>query len=225
MMGVDILEMPLTENGNRYVVVFLDYLTKWVEAFPLPDQTSASIARLLIDHVVCRHGVPKQLLSDHGANLLSELMRDLCALTGMKKVNTTAGHPQTDGLVENFNKTLRAMLAKHSKAMGSNWDIHLQQLLFAYRTKPHMSTGESPFYLLYGRDARLPTESVLVTLPHPCLADIDDYCHELTRGLSTAWQIVRMSVATAQKKQKCQYDKRADSRPYHVGGRVMVYMP
>ena len=117
------------------------HLTKWVEAFPLPDQTSASIARLLIDHVVCRHGVPKQLLSDHGANLLSELMRDLCALTGMKKVNTTAGHPQTDGLVENFNKTLRAMLAKHSKAMGSNWDIHLQQLLFAYRTKPHMSTG------------------------------------------------------------------------------------
>ena len=87
-------------------------------------------------------------------------MRDVCALTGMKKVNTTASHPQTDGLVENFNKTLRAMLAKHVKTLGSDWDVHLQQLLFAYRSKPHLSTGESPFFLLYGRDARLPTETV-----------------------------------------------------------------
>ncbi len=56
-VGVDILEMPLTKCGNRYVVVLLDYLTKWVEAFPLPDQTSESIARLLVDHVISHHGV------------------------------------------------------------------------------------------------------------------------------------------------------------------------
>lgn len=59
--GVGILELPLTESGNRYVVVFLDYLTKWVEAFALPDQTSNSIARLLVDHVISLHGVPKEL--------------------------------------------------------------------------------------------------------------------------------------------------------------------
>ncbi len=59
-VGVDILEMPLTENGNRYIVVFLDYLTKWVEAFALPNQTSETIAWVLCDNVICRHGVPRK---------------------------------------------------------------------------------------------------------------------------------------------------------------------
>ena len=97
------MEMPLTEKGNRYVIVFLDYLTKWVEAYPLSEQTSEIIARVLVDMVICRHGVPQQLLSDRGANLLSVVMREVCEVTGMEKVNTTAYHPQTDGLVENFN--------------------------------------------------------------------------------------------------------------------------
>ena len=78
---------------------------------------------------------------------------------GTKKANTTAYHPQTDGLVENINRTLVAMIAKHAKTFGRNWDTYLSQLLFAYRTKPHESTGESPFFLLYGRDARLPTDT------------------------------------------------------------------
>ena len=85
-VGVDILEMPRTLRGNRYVVVFVEYLTKWVEAYAVEDQTSETIARLLIDNVVCRHGAPTQLLSDRGANLLSGLMQDVCDLLGVKKV-------------------------------------------------------------------------------------------------------------------------------------------
>ena len=117
-VGVDILEMPPTEKENRYIVVFMDYLTKWVEAFPTADQTSETIARLLVERVICQHGAPKELLSDRGPNLLSSLILDICNLMGMKKTNTTAYHPQTDGLVENFNRTLRAMIAKHAKTFG-----------------------------------------------------------------------------------------------------------
>ena len=144
-LGIDIMEMPLTQDGNRYVIVMMDYLTKWVEACAIPDQSSETLARVLVDYVICRHSVPKELLSDRGANLLSGLMLEVCNLTGMKKINTMAYHPQTDGLVENFNRTLQAMLAKHSKAFGTDWDKHLQHLLFAYRTRPHDSTNESPF--------------------------------------------------------------------------------
>lgn len=119
-VGVDIIELPLTVNGNKYVIVFVDYLTKWVEAFPAPDQTAETIAKLLIDHIICRHGRPEELLSDRGANLLSTMILEICKLTGMKKLNTTAYHPQTDGLVENFNRTLRAMIAKYCKTYGTN---------------------------------------------------------------------------------------------------------
>lgn len=175
--------------------------------------------------MICRHGVPRELLSDRGANLLSAVIQDVCEVTGMAKVNTTAYHPQTDGLVENFNRTLRAMLAKHSREFGPQWDVHLQQLLFAYRTKPHESTGESPFFLVYGRDSRLPTDTVLDTPPSPYLVDSDDYKVELARGLSSAWEVARSEIKKAQRHQKQQYDKRSKSVVYQEGDRVMVFMP
>ena len=111
-VGVDIMELPQTVNGNRYVISFVDYLTKWVELFPSDNQTSETIVKLLIDRVICCHGVPEALISDRGPNLLSTLMQEVCEVTGMQKLNTTAYHPQADGLVENFNRTLRAMLDK-----------------------------------------------------------------------------------------------------------------
>ena len=73
-VGVDIMELPQTVNGNRYVISFVDYLTKWVESFATSNQTSETIVRLLIDHVICRHGVPNALISDRGPNLLPTLM-------------------------------------------------------------------------------------------------------------------------------------------------------
>ena len=110
----------------------MEYVTKWVEAYPVEDQTSETIARLLIDNVVCRHGVPNQLLSNRGPNLLSELILDVCEILGIKKkINTTAYHSQTDGLVKKMNRTLRSMLAKHAHKFSPDWDLHLQQLLFA----------------------------------------------------------------------------------------------
>ena len=84
-VGVDILEMPPTERENHYIVVFMNYLTKWVEPFPTADQTSDTIARLLVERVICQHGAPKELLSDHGPNLLSSLIHDVCSLMSTKK--------------------------------------------------------------------------------------------------------------------------------------------
>ena len=131
-VGVNLMKMPLTTLGNCYAVAFMDYLTKWVEVYPLPDQTSETIGRVFVDKVIYRHGAPQKPLSDRGANFLSVVIQDVCDITGMVKGNTTAYHPQTDSLMENFNHTLHAMLAKHSREFGPQWDVHLQQLLFAY---------------------------------------------------------------------------------------------
>jgi transposase InsO family protein len=80
------------------------YLTKWPEVFPVRDQTAPTIAKLLVEKIICCHGVPNRLLSDIGANFLSNLLKEGYSLMGIKKLNTTAYHPQTDGLVERFNK-------------------------------------------------------------------------------------------------------------------------
>ena len=91
-VAVDVLQLPLTTSGNKYVLVFMDYLTKWVEAFPMVDQKADTIAKLFIEHVICRHGIPEELLSDRGTNFLSDLVCDICKLLGVKKINTSGYH-------------------------------------------------------------------------------------------------------------------------------------
>lgn len=174
---------------------FVDYLTKWVEAFAISDQTADTIARLFVESVVCRHGVPEQLLSDRGTNFLSELIAGVCDILGVEKINTSGYHPQTDGLVEKFNSTLVNMVAKCCQVKERSWDDHLPFLLFAYRSSVQESTKESPFYLLYGRDPRLPTETVLSGQSTSYPADLDDYRSELTTKLSSAWATAKQNIS------------------------------
>ena len=146
---VDMLQLPRSQSGNQYLVVFIDYLTKWVEAFPTHDQTALTIARLLIEEIVPRHGTLRTLLLDRGANFLSKLMAEIYRLLGVRKLNTAAYHPQSDGLAEHFHRTITNMMAKSGRDKRA-WDIKLPYLLFAYRAAKQDSTWASPFQLLYG---------------------------------------------------------------------------
>ena len=224
-VGVDIIQFPKSSRGHQYAVVFVDYLTKWPEVFPVRDQTALTVAHLLVEHVISRHGVPTQLLSDRGAAFMSQLVKEIGELMGFKKVNTTSYHPQTDGLVERFNRTLIDMLAKTVAKNGRDWDERLPYVLFAYRASMQASTMESPFYLLYGRDPRLPCEQTLT--PPVARTDIciDDYKSETTLRLQDAWELARANVKKAQRRQKAQHDKHSRKPPFKVGDRVFLFMP
>ena len=186
-VGVDVLQLPLTERGNKYVIVFVDYFTKWPEAFAAPDQTAETIARLFVEKIVCRHGIPEELLSDRGPNFLSSLVHEICQLLGEKKINTSGYHPQTDGLVEK---------SKSCDVANKDWDNHLPYLLFAYRVSAQASTRESPFFLMHGRDARVPTETVITHVRSPYAVDVSDYKNDL---LFTAWKLAKENIEKAQK--------------------------
>ena len=97
--------------------------------------------------------------------------------------------------------------------------------MFAYRATLQESIKETPFYLLYGRDPRLPSENALSAPTTPYMVDLDDYRCELTSCLSGAWTLAKENIAEAQKKQKDQYDKNAKEPAVKVGDRVMVHMP
>ena len=125
--------------------------------FPIPDQKSQRIAQILVEDIVPMFGIPEALLSDRGANFLSHLMVDLCQLLGVKKLNTTAYHPQCNGMVQRINRTLKTMLRKHAGKFGLQWDRYLSAVLWAYCNTPHESTGEKPF-LLFGIDCRTPSK-------------------------------------------------------------------
>lgn len=101
-IGVDAVgPFPVTKSGNRYLIVFTDFLTKWPECFAVPTIDAPVVADLFVNEIIGSHGAPRKLLSDRGTNFLSKLIREVCLL-----VNTTAFHPQCDGLTERFNQTM-----------------------------------------------------------------------------------------------------------------------
>ena len=158
---------------------------------------------------------------------MSALVQEVCKLVGTTKLNTSGYHPQCDGLVEKFNGTLVNMLSKSvSKSKyGCDWDKHLPHLLFVYQVAVQESTQMSPFYLLYGREPRVPTETALNRPRTVYQIDFPDYCSELVAHLSDAWALAHQNIERAQNKQKMQYDKHSKTPKIKFGDRVMVYFP
>ena len=225
IVGVDIMELPLTTNGNKYAIVFQDLFTKWPMVYAAPNQKAARLAKILVNERVPMFGVPEALLSDRGTNLLSCLMQDVCKLLGMKKLNTTAHHPQCNGMVEMFNRTLKTMLRKHVSRFGMQWDTYLSGILWAYRNTPHSSTGEKPSFLLFGFDCRHPTEAATLPTKQLNSTDITDYREELVLNLSSARALAAKSILKAQQNQKDQYDRHTNSSKLKVGDWILIHFP
>ena len=225
IVGVDIMELPLTTNGNRYAIVFQDLFTKWPMVYAAPDQKAVRIVKLLVEEIVPVFGVPEALLSDRGTNLLSCLMQDVCKLLGIKKLNTTAHHPQCNGMIERFNRTLKTMLRKHVSQFGMQWDTYLSGVLWAYRNTPHSSTGEKPSYLLFGFDCRHPTEAA--TLPAKSLnaTIVTDYREQLVLNLSSARALAAKSISKAQQNQRAQYNQHTKPSKLKVGDWILIHFP
>ncbi len=141
-LAVDCLG-PFAESysGNRYVVVFSDYLTRWPEAFAVSTTDAPVIAKLLINEIFCRHGSPKTLLSDRGKNFLSKLIREVCKLLRTDKLNTSPYHPETDGLVERFNSYISQSLSMYVSTNQKDWDEFLPSILFVSHVTPSDNWG------------------------------------------------------------------------------------
>ena len=149
--------LPRSLSGNKYVLVLCDYATRYPEAIPLCSIDASTIAEELVK-MFARVGVPREILTDQGSNFTSQLLAEIYRLLHIKPIKTSPYHPQTDGLVERFNQTLKAMLRKAATDEGKDWDKWVPYLLFAYREVPQASTGFSPFELLYGRPVRGPLD-------------------------------------------------------------------
>uniref|UniRef100_H3AIA3 Gypsy retrotransposon integrase-like protein 1 n=1 Tax=Latimeria chalumnae TaxID=7897 RepID=H3AIA3_LATCH len=149
-VAADILELPITSCGNHYVLVVQDYFTKYVNLFALPDQRAMTVAKCLFENYIREHGVPESLHTDQGRQFESDVVKHLCQLLGIRKTRTSPYHPQSDGMVEQFNRTLIDQLSKTPLEHSGEWDDYLNQVVLAYNTSTHSSTGFTPFFLIHG---------------------------------------------------------------------------
>src|SRR3954470_19951624 len=159
-IGIDFVgPLEKTRRGNRYILVVTNYLTKWPEAKAMKDVTATNVVKFIYEVIICRHRYPKIILSDRGTHFRNKLVEKLCEKFEIKHKLSASYHPQTNGLVERFNCTLCESLAKVSEK-ENQWDEHIEQVLFAYRTTKHTTTKRTPFFMTYGREATLPIDEI-----------------------------------------------------------------
>ncbi|KAJ1081475.1 hypothetical protein NDU88_001657 [Pleurodeles waltl] len=178
-VGVDIVGPldPPTASGNRFILVVVDHATRYPEAIPLRTTTAPAVAKALLG-IFSRVGFPKEVVSDRGSNFMSAYLKAMWKECGVTYKFTTPYHPQTNGLVERFNKTLKGMIMGLPEKLWRRWDVLLPCLLFAYREVPQKGVGFSPFELLFGHPVRGPLTLVKEGWEQPLKApqqDIVDY--------------------------------------------------
>ena len=225
VIAVDITgPFPESEAGNSYVLVVGDYFSKWMEAFAIPDQEARTVAAKLVDEGYCRFSPPEQLHSDQGRQFESDLVKEICSILRIVKSRTTPYHPQSDGLVERFNRTLKHMLSTTVRDHPFDWEDRLRKVCMACNTSIHASTSYTPFYLMFGREARLPIDIVFGTKTPPS-ESVGSYATHLRRSLSEAYSDVRHQLQAAHQRQKEVYNKRVHGEPYKVGDLVWLHNP
>ncbi|KFD48296.1 hypothetical protein M513_10788 [Trichuris suis] len=225
-IGVDFLgPLPTTTTGKRYVLTVCDYFTKWAEAFATDNMEATTVAKVLTDNFVTRFGPPESVHSDQGRSFEARLMTELFQLLGIKKTRTTAYHPQSNGLVERFNRTLLDTLAALAEDSPERWDDMLPWATFAYNTSIHETTGITPFLALFGREARLPIDLQYDLPSNDHSPSVTIYVQELRKKLQDVHASVRQHAGMRQQQQKNYYDRRCHGNSFQQGDRVWLAVP
>jgi hypothetical protein len=219
-VGIDIVgPLPITKQGNKYIIVATDYFTKWPEAEAVSEATGQRVADFIYQVIICRHGCPNILLSDRGTHFRNEIVDGLLKQFEIRHLLSTPYHPQTNGLVERFNRTLCESLAKITDGK-EDWDQHIAPVLFAYRTSKQASTRLTPFYLLYGRKPQMPTTEMNEILHSTLLDRLFTLIEELPQQQEEA----RKNILKSQKKQKERHDRKVKPiRKFKIGDKVLMY--
>ena len=206
---------PPSESGHRYILTLVDYATRYPDAVPLKSITTESVAEALVD-MYSRLGVPEEVLSDMGAQFVSECMAEV-------------SRPMCNGLVEKFNGTLKCMLKRLCSEQPKQWHRYINALLFAYREVPQASMGFSPFELLYGRTVRGP----MTILKELWTEEFDEaevktsyqYVIDLREKLEQTLKLAREELKRSQARYQRYYNRNAKDRKFVVGDKVLILLP
>ncbi|KAL3740381.1 hypothetical protein ACJRO7_021632 [Eucalyptus globulus] len=165
MWGIDVIGPinPKASNGHRFILVAIDYFSKWIEAASYVNVTARNVVKFIRRDIIARYGVPEAIVTDNGTNLNNKFIDELFSKFKIKHLNSSPYRPQMNGAVEAANKNIKKILAKTAENYR-DWHDRLPFALMAYRTSIRTSTGATPFSLVYGMEAVLPVEVEIPSL-------------------------------------------------------------
>ena len=224
--GIDIAgPFPLTEAGNKYIMVVTDHFTKFTEAYAIPSQDAKVVAKKLVEEFICRYGVMSELHADQAKNFESELISEVCKLMGIEKTRTTAFNPKSNGQTERHNRTILNSLSIFVQEVSdqARWDEFLPFVMMAYRSGQHASSGLTPAYLMFGRDLSLPVDLMYPRPPGEEMRSPSEYASELQQKLSMASDFARSNLVAVRDSMKLRYDKSTRLEALNEGDSVWLH--
>uniref|UniRef100_A0A2N9HMG5 Uncharacterized protein n=1 Tax=Fagus sylvatica TaxID=28930 RepID=A0A2N9HMG5_FAGSY len=159
----EIDDKPWRLTGHEFILVAIDYFTKWVEACSFKNVTQVAVTRFVKNNIICRYGMPEMLITDNASNLNNRMMDQLCQQFKIQHHNSAPYRPKMNGAVEAANKNVKKILSKMTETY-KDWHEHLPYALCAYRTSVRTSVGATPYSLVYGMEAVLPVEVEIPSL-------------------------------------------------------------
>ena len=225
MIGIDIVgPLPISSSGNMYILVIVDYFTRYGEGWPMADTETVTIIRILIDVIICRYGLMEVMVSDRGTPFVSVIAEHLFKALGIKHHKSAAYHPQANGLVERFIQNVKNVLKRWGGEQRGDWDILLPRALFSLNTLIHSLTGETAFYANHGYNAKTITDLMLGRRSESGdEVDIHQYSKEIRDNLRDVHARIA-AILTEVNEQRAEVVD--DSMPrFKIGDRVLVYDP
>jgi len=215
LVCIDYLKLERSKGGYENILVITDHFTRYAQAIPTTNQTAITTAKALFDKFIVHYGFPSRLHSD----------QELCQIAGVQKSRTTPYHPMDNGMTERYNRTLLNMLGTLSDARKANWKDYVAPLVHAYNSTKHDSTGFSPFYLMFGREPRIPVDVQFGLDPnssHPTGRDSSKFVENLRKRLNLAYDLATKNAQVASKRNKVRYDAKRREAKLLPGDRVLV---
>jgi len=217
----------LTANKNRYVITFLDHLTKDVEVVPIKSTKAAECAWVYTTHVIARHGASSKLLTDKGRDFTSAFLKETGKILGVQQLVTTACHTVGNAKLERSQKSLCEGLSHYVNSRGDNWDTLVPFYLMAYRNTPHGTTKQSPYYMLHGREMDLPSMQSLRVKRSPDIRNTDHAprLENLKSRSRIAYKLERDNGRKSHAANKRYYDRDVKDGEFAVGDSGYLYNP
>lgn len=228
-VAIDIVgPLQLSDNKNRYILTLVDMATRWPEAIALKNITTQDVYEALLT-IFSRMGFPEEILSDNGPQFSSDMYKQVCELLNIKSIHSSIYHPQSNGMVERLNGTLKSMLRKVACEEPNNWDRFLPAILFAYREVPNETTTMSPYELLFGRKVRGPMSILRNILTNENRTEEDktiyEYIIDLKNRIKTGIDKTQAITKEKANKYKQYYDQKARVKEIQIGDKVLVLKP
>lgn len=211
--------LPQSIQGFVYILTCQDDLTRYIVAIPLRDQETDTIARAFVENIVLKFGSPQQILTDRGQSFLSNLLKRVCKLLNIKKIHTTAYHPEGNGALERSHRVIKEYLRSYVNKNLNDWDNYLPFAIFNYNTTPHSSTTFSPHELMFATKATQPAS--IYQNPAP-VYNYDDYYFELRHKLQEAHKFARENLIQSKNKSKTYYDRKTNNLTLQIGDLVLL---